>query len=517
MKIEPPRARPSDPPFRRAWLNLAGALHQPSHPAFRRVNGIIWVMIVASIALIGVELLVLDTPVQWVVEALDTVILSLFVVELVLRVATFRPAELDLYKDGWLGSARVQLEGRIRYLFRPLTLIDLITVLAVYPPLRALRAARLLRLVRTGRIFKYANPFAGLIQAFRDNAPLFGAAFGALGTFVVIGGVSLFLAERGENAAIDSIGDGLWWGLVTITTVGFGDIAPITPVGRIVGSVLMVMGMFMLALFAGIVGNTLLGSVLNLRQEVVRMSGLVNHVVVCGYDPGARMLMRALLEELDFSVTDVVVFADSERPRELEPEFQWVRGDPTKESELAKVRMSKAAGAIVVGARRRAPQDADATTILTLFTIRSYMLKQPDVHRRRRPLTLVAEILDPENVGHARAAGASEVIETTRIGFSLLAHSLAVPGSATVLSSVAAAGSQNVYIGDLPRGLELPASFETVRAHVKRDLDAMVIGVHDPKTGQSRLNPPDQEAVVTGSKVIYLAESPVLNPHIEVA
>ncbi len=510
MKVEPPQSRPEDPALRRGWFWLAGALHQPSHSAFAFVNGAIWVLIVVSIAIIGVELAVEGSSLEAPIALLDQVILWLFVLELVLRVLTFRPAELDLYQAGWLGAARVQVVGRLRYLIRPMTLVDLITVLAVYPPLRALRAARLLRLVRTVRIFKYANPFGGLIQGFKDNAPLYSAAFGTLGVFVVIGGVSLYLAERGQNENIQTIGDGLWWGMVTITTVGFGDIAPITPVGRLVGAVLMVVGMFMLAMFAGIVGNTLLGSVLSLREEVVRMSGLVNHVVIIGYDSGARMLMNALSEELDLSVTDVVVFADMERPRQLPSEFQWVRGDPTKESELAKIRISKAAGAIVVGSRQKAPQEADATTILTLFTIRAYMQKQADVRRRRRPLTVVAEILDAENVEHARTAGATEVIETHRLGFALLAHSLAVPGSATILSNVAAAGHHNVYIGQLPRGMDLPASFELVRSHVKRDLDAMVIGLRDPTTGQSELNPPAEFLVQPEMKVVYLAEQPVL-------
>ena len=172
IKNRPATAAPV-PGHWRAWAWLVGALHKPSHPAYGWVNGAIWGLIVVSIALIGVELLLLDTPYMGALEQVDRVILWLFVAEITLRVATYRPAELDLYGDGWLGSARAQVVGRLRYCLEPMTLIDLITVLAVYPPLRALRAARLLRLLRTGRVFRYANPFAGLLQAFRDNSPLY--------------------------------------------------------------------------------------------------------------------------------------------------------------------------------------------------------------------------------------------------------------------------------------------------------------------------------------------------------
>ncbi len=475
------------------------------------MNRTIWVLIVVSILLVPLELLAAEAPqALMVIRVADLAVLGVFALELFLRVLTFRPAELDLYDDGWLGAARIQVLGRVRYLLRPMTLIDLLTVVAVYPPLRALRAARLLRLLRTGRIFRYSNPFKGLVQGLRDNAPLYSLAFSLLGTLVLIGGLSMYAAEIGSNEDMDSVGDGLWWGLVTVTTVGFGDIAPVTPVGRVIGGVLMVSGMFMLALFAGIVGQTLVHSVMSLRQEVVRMSGLVNHIVVLGYDPGVRMLFDALEEEMDVSEVDVVVFADRERPRHLPPDFQWVRGDPTKQSELDKVRLGKAAAAIVVGARDASPQEADATTILTLFTVRSYLGMQPDLGRRKQPVYLVAEILDVENVAHARTAGANEVIETTRIGFSLLAHAIREHGTATILSEVVAAGAHNVYIGRRPDDLEGIVAFSEASTMVKRKTGAMVIGLRITTSGETVLNPPDTRRVQVSDHLVYLAERPVL-------
>lgn len=99
-----------------------------------------------------------------------------------------------------------------------------------------------------------------------------------------------------------------------------------------------------------------------------------------------------------------------------------MQGDPTKESELNKVRIDRAAALVVAGARHVSPQQADAITLLTLFTIRSYLKAQRSAKRRFHPVYVVAEILDSENVDHARTAGADEVIETRRLGFSLLAH-----------------------------------------------------------------------------------------------
>ncbi len=309
---------------------------------------------------------------------------------------------------------------------------------------------------------------------------------------------------------------------MTITTVGFGDISPTTALGRVVGGVLMVSGMFTLAFFAGVVGTTLLKSVLTIRQEHFRMSGYIDHVVICGYEPGAGLLLETIMREIDAEATQLVVFAEGERPADLPPDLVWVNGDPTKESELDKVRLSHAAAAILVGLRTVLPQDADAKTLLTAFTIRSYMEHHADVARRRRDLYLVAEILDVENVAHAYAAGADEVVETRRLGFSLLAHAVTMPGTAALIGQVATSGTHGMFIGALPDGDWGGRTYGEVRREIKARHGVLVIGLRDPQTRLDELDPPDDAAISADTQLIYLANSvtlplvgtaPVRGPH----
>src|SRR5690606_24860267 len=128
-------------------------------------------------------------------------------------------------------------------------------------------------------------------------------------------------------------------------------------------------------------------------------------------------------------------FGPGERPDEVPAAFTWIRGDPTKESELDKVRLAYARAAILIGSRGLQPAQADAATILTAFTMRRYLRSHPS--SRARPMYLVAEILEDENVEHAQTAGCNEVIETNRLGFSLLAHCIREPGAARIMSGVA--------------------------------------------------------------------------------
>jgi voltage-gated potassium channel len=223
-----------------------------------------------------------------------------------------------------------------------------------------------------------------------------------------------------------------------------------------------------------------------------------------------HLLLDALLGEHDTEENKIVVFADLERPADVPPELYWIRGDPTKESELDKVRIGRASAVLVAGARLLSPQQADAVTLLTLFTIRSYLKKQRATARRREPVYVVAEILDSENVDHARAAGADEVIETRRIGFSLLAHSIAHHGTADTLSEVVLRGRNTLFVGDLPKEINATTFGEMTRALDLRSRGGIVLGVTDSKTGEDHVNPNDNLALNAHMKVLYLAPDRIL-------
>lgn len=275
--------------------HLHAAFHEPHTRIYRLVQGAIWGLILLSILLLALESLLPDSnPIDGVVRGADSVLLAIFAAEILIRVGTFRPAALKVFKRPPMGRLRAHVFARLKFILRPIILIDILAVLALFPGLRGLRALRLLRLLRSTRVFRYRNPFAIVFQALEENGLLFALTFSWLGLATLLGGVSIFLVEAKANPAINTVLDGIWWALVTITTVGFGDITPITLLGRIIGAVLMVAGMFTLAMFAGIVGSSLVRGMLSIREEQFRMSDYVHHVVVCGYDGSTHLLLDAM-------------------------------------------------------------------------------------------------------------------------------------------------------------------------------------------------------------------------------
>jgi hypothetical protein len=222
------------------------------------------------------------------------------------------------------------------------------------------------------------------------------------------------------------------------------------------------------------------------------------------------MLLETLSEEINLGTHTVVLFAKGDRPADLKPEFVWIDGDPTKGSELAKGRVAYAAAVVIIGSRAVLPQAADALTILVAFTIRKYMTEHEVTDRRDRPLYMVAEILETENVDHARTAGIDEVIETTRIGYSLVAHALEMPGMSAVVGGLADLKGNCVYVGRCPEGIELPQTFGDLATQLRKSHHLLLIGIRAGHGLPSELNPPDGMAVLAGQELVYIADSPLL-------
>jgi Trk K+ transport system NAD-binding subunit len=119
----------------------------------------------------------------------------------------------------------------------------------------------------------------------------------------------------------------------------------------------------------------------------------------------------------------------------------------------------------------------------------------------------VAEILDPENVAHARTSGADEVIETTRLGFAMMAHAALVPGSGTIMTSVATAGAHSLYITKNPENNNL--SFESLSNLLHKKYGIILLGLRDEITSKVFMDPDRNTVVADTMEIVYLAKKAV--------
>ncbi|MEM6551068.1 MAG: ion transporter [Planctomycetota bacterium] len=149
--------------------------------------------------------------------------------------------------------------GRLRYALRPVMLIDL---MAILPTLllgltgidgRALRAIRLVRVFRLLRLSRYSDSLDMTLRVFQRKLPDLLAVFLVLLILLVLCSSVMYYAENSAQPdAFSSIPATMWWAAITLTTVGYGDISPVTGLGKLVATCVAFIGIGMFALPAGI-------------------------------------------------------------------------------------------------------------------------------------------------------------------------------------------------------------------------------------------------------------------------
>ena len=491
-------------------------LNDPEDQRYGLFLGFITILIFLSVGLLLYETFFLPEVVaskidnqREFLQIVDRTILAIFLFEYLGRlwvIRDWKPTQVRLTN---LQTARYFIASRVNFILSPWGLIDFLALLPLVPFLRSLRILRLLRLFRSVRLFRYHNPLKVLSGAVRDNTLLFSVAFGVVFVCIVLSAVMFFFAEYGHNPKVNDLSDTFWWAIVTISTVGFGDITPETVGGRVIGAILMITGMFVIALFAGVISSTLVSHLIPLQMERVRMSSISDHIIIAGWNDNVPMLLDQLRHEYtNFkALPEIVIFAPINRPESLPPEYIFVHGDFTKENEYDKVRAKFARTIVVVSDtshKSAGPSSRDATTVLTIFTIRR--IEQTFADDRYRPLHICAEILDPENVDHARVAGADEVLATALVGNSLLAHTASNPGVGSILNDLLLATRNNIYTSPMPPRMiegEL-LTFKVVQEKLRLEHEIMLIGVlHNDVLS---LNPDAEHPVFVEDQIVYIGD-----------
>jgi voltage-gated potassium channel len=132
-----------------------------------------------------------------------------------------------------------------------------VDLIALIPATRGFRLARLLRLLRLVRAFASVYRALGHLTRLANHRGLSAIVVAWLGVMVICC-AALYAVERDVNPAIESPFDALWWGIATLTTVGYGDVYPITAEGRIAASALMLLGIGLFSAVTAIVTSYLL-------------------------------------------------------------------------------------------------------------------------------------------------------------------------------------------------------------------------------------------------------------------
>ncbi len=212
---------------------------------------------------------------EWELYLFECVSVALFTVEYLARV--------------WACTADPRyaspLWGRVRFVFTPLALVDLAAILPFYltaltADLRMLRLLRLFRLFRTAKLARYTTAVDTFVAVFREKKEEMGLAFTVMLFLILFAASAIYFAEHQvQPDKFPDIPSAMWWAIVTLTTVGYGDVYPVTAAGKSVAAVVAVLGIAMFALPAGILGAGFTEEVQRRRRAQPRRCPHCGHVL----------------------------------------------------------------------------------------------------------------------------------------------------------------------------------------------------------------------------------------------
>ena len=225
--------------------NLKSKLHtiiyEADTPMGKLFDVVLLILILVSVILVMLESVTsIDTHYHDFLYFGEWVITIFFTIEYILRIITVKKAS--------------------NYIFSFYGIIDFLSTIPLYlsfilagsNALLAVRALRLLRVFRILKITRYMSETNKLNKALRDSKPKILVFLFAVLILSIIAGTIMYLVE-GEQSGFVSIPVSVYWCIVTLTTVGFGDIAPVTPLGQFIAAIIMIMGYGIIAVPTGIV------------------------------------------------------------------------------------------------------------------------------------------------------------------------------------------------------------------------------------------------------------------------
>jgi len=283
-----------------------------------------------------------------------------------------------------------------------------------------------------------------------------------------------YFEQQAVDSNIHSVWDGIWWAVVTVATVGYGDRFPISVGGRIVGFVLMFFGVGMMSLLTATIASIFV------EKKIMEDKGLEtvkvkDHLIICGWNQHTEEVLAGLttygltgdapivlINEL--SVDEIESF----RLKYKKFNLKFLRGDYVREDVLLRANIAGARVAVIMadvsGGHSR--ERTDERTALTALTIK-YLAPQ---------VKTIAELLDGENRQHLKRANVEEIIVRGEHIGSLLATAVKSPGLPRLISGMLSLGDTNKFWRvEIPKTF-IGKTFQDLSTHYREKQHAILIG-----------------------------------------
>lgn len=243
-----------------------------AHSEYRTLTHIIQWFIMLLIALNVFAVMADSVDAIWrryspVLYAFEVVSVAVFTVEYLLRLWSC------VEDDRWSHPVL----GRVRYALTPLAVVDLLAVMPFYLPLtvrpdlrflRGIRLTRIFRVLKLGRHSESLQMFGRVLKAKREE---FAVTIFVVLILIILASSLIYFAEHdAQPKAFSSIPSSMWWAVMTLATVGYGDVYPITAAGRFLTAIIAILGVALFAMPTAILASGFVEEVQNRRKKPVK-------------------------------------------------------------------------------------------------------------------------------------------------------------------------------------------------------------------------------------------------------
>jgi voltage-gated potassium channel len=286
--------------------------------------------------------------------------------------------------------------------------------------------------------------------------------------------------------------DALWWSIVTLTTIGYGDLYPTTMAGRfLIAAPLMFFGIGLLGYVLSLAASTLVEAK---SRELSGMSSVTfrDHVLIVNY-PSLEKIER-LLDELKldpaFASKEVVLVDEHLEqipPALLERGVHFIRGNPTRDETLARAAIDTATHAVILSKK---PGDSHSDDLALAVTLA--------IEARSRDTRTVAEVVDAGSEELLRKAGCDSIVCSSRFEAHFLSNELLHPGMQDVIEELLTVSGQQLHLVNVSGGTFARA------ADAARTSGHIAIGVRRGK--ETTINVPDDYKLKDGDRLVTIGD-----------
>ncbi len=305
---------------------------------------------------------------------------------------------------------------------------------------------------------------------------------------IAISSLSLSLVEPNL-----SLIDSLWWAVVTLTTVGYGDVTPKTIAGRFIAFLDMLVGIGVLTLLTATVASILVERKIS-KDLGMHSYNFEEHIILCEWNYRSEIVIKELRIEPETEKTPIVLISDIDRKPIKDKHLFFVKGEVCDET-LHQANLLKAKTVIILGDENLDYKQRDARVILSTLTVKSI---------NNKAYTIV-ELINENNIETCKRACADEIIVSSKLSSNLISSSAINHGISRVITDIVTYEYGSQLFKRLVSEAEEGKLFIDVFMKMKKDSQSTVIAIQHGNEGETISNPPADYQLAADDYLIFIA------------